>query len=436
VGPIIRICSLALAGMAFGQPAWGNTPDRLVQAYAEARLADIGQRDAEALKRYLSLSREVPNSEVISDRMFEVAIRSGDMATAARSARAIEARGGGSNLTTLIVFADAWRAKDWRAAGEAANRLASGGNLAFMAPILKSWMQVGQGRPPSLPDADADSFFAYYSADQRIYLDLASGRMVEAKAGLRGLAGQSGDHVRDVLITGAYNLQKTDANFARALMRSVIGTAEPLNIITGRRGFSASSGLAPLYARIASALTEQDMAEEALILARAAQWIAPDLMPARLTLADALAANGLRQQALEMLSAATTDAAYRIPLLEKRVDLLIAANKSEEARAAVIEAARQTPRSVAVKLLAARVHEALGDRASVIAAFREMTDAPDFAELAPRQQGAYRLMLASALDSAGDWPNARAELERLLLADPNNAQALNYLGYSLLERSE
>jgi Flp pilus assembly protein TadD len=35
-----------------------------------------------------------------------------------------------------------------------------------------------------------------------------------------------------------------------------------------------------------------------------------------------------------------------------------------------------------------------------------------------------------------NWPGAKAELERLLVVDPNNAQALNYLGYSLLERGE
>jgi Flp pilus assembly protein TadD len=44
------------------------------------------------------------------------------------------------------------------------------------------------------------------------------------------------------------------------------------------------------------------------------------------------------------------------------------------------------------------------------------------------------LLLASAFDRAGDWPSARGEIETLLTVDPNNAQALNYLGYSLLER--
>ena len=46
-------------------------------------------------------------------------------------------------------------------------------------------------------------------------------------------------------------------------------------------------------------------------------------------------------------------------------------------------------------------------------------------------------LLASSLDATGDWPSAKkAELEAGLVLDPNNAQLLNYLGYSLLERNE
>jgi Flp pilus assembly protein TadD len=43
-------------------------------------------------------------------------------------------------------------------------------------------------------------------------------------------------------------------------------------------------------------------------------------------------------------------------------------------------------------------------------------------------------MLASALDANGDWDSARNALEDAAVLDPRNAQILNYLGYSLLER--
>ena len=54
----------------------------------------------------------------------------------------------------------------------------------------------------------------------------------------------------------------------------------------------------------------------------------------------------------------------------------------------------------------------------------------------PRQRAYYHLLLASALDNSDDWPGAIKELEMASTLDPNNAQILNYWGYSLLERNE
>ena len=94
------------------------------------------------------------------------------------------------------------------------------------------------------------------------------------------------------------------------------------------------------------------------------------------------------------------------------------------------------PSRLPPKLLYARALEAAGAMPLVIATYRDMTDAPAFSKLPPRHQASYLLLLASALDQAGDWGAAKHELEKLLALDPNNAQALNYLGYSLLERGE
>ncbi|MGH6781463.1 MAG: tetratricopeptide repeat protein, partial [Sphingomonadaceae bacterium] len=46
------------------------------------------------------------------------------------------------------------------------------------------------------------------------------------------------------------------------------------------------------------------------------------------------------------------------------------------------------------------------------------------------------LLLGSALHEAGDWPGARAALEKALALAPDEAVVLNYLGYAQLERRE
>ncbi|MBL0924073.1 MAG: hypothetical protein IBJ12_06345 [Sphingomonadaceae bacterium] len=411
--------------------------DDLAVRYVSARIAEIGERDRDALTGYVKLYRQAPDSEILADRLFDSAIRSGDMATAVRAARAIELRNAGSNETALVLFADAWRQKNWKLADLAADRLGQGQNLTFMSPMLKSWVRVAQGLNADLPEADpeADGLFAYYSADQRIYLDLASGRLARAKLGLRDIATQSGDHVRDVMIAGAATLAASggDSDFADALMRSANGS--PDGLVAGPAKLPADRGLAALYGRIASALIEQDMPEEGLTMARIGHWISPAQTNVAITLAGAMHANRMTAEALNLLAQQSLTSPYRLNILESRVDLLLASADVAGARAAVAQAMQAQPNSVALKLLSARVEEADGNMGLVTASYREMTEAADFAELPVRQQASYRLLLAAALDRAGDWPAARSELEKLLIVDPNNAQALNYLGYSLLERN-
>lgn len=436
MGPIIRICEFALGAALLARPAAATAPaEDLAGRYATARIAEIGEQDGVALSGYLKLYKQAPDSEILADRLFDSAIRSGDMVAAVRAARAKELRNGSSE-TALLLFADAWRAKNWKMAELAADELAQSGNLGFMASMLKSWVRVAQGQSADLPEAevDADSFFAYYSADQRIYLDLATGRFANAKLGLRAIAAQSGDHVRDVMIAGAEALtgKGGDRAFAEALMRSATGSAEGLS--NGVSKPLVERGLSALFGRISLALTEQQMLAEGLVLARIGNWIAPAQTNVQLALAKALQANGLSDEALKLLEQLPATSPYRLAALESRIDILIAIQKIPEAINIATEAARIVPRSVATKLLFARVQEAAGNIPQVISTYREMTEAPEFSRLPPRQQASYRLLLASALDQVEDWSSAKAELEKLLIVDPNNAQALNYLGYSLLER--
>ena len=83
----------------------------LAARYASARLSEIGEQDQAALKAYLKLYKEAPDSDILVDRLFDSAIRTGDITSAVRAARAQELRNGGNAETTLLLFADAWRAK-------------------------------------------------------------------------------------------------------------------------------------------------------------------------------------------------------------------------------------------------------------------------------------------------------------------------------------
>lgn len=437
MGPIIRICKPAIAAalLASAATASAKTEDAASQ-YANARLAEIGKSDEVAVKAYLKLYRDAPDSEILADRLFESAVRSGDMPTAVRAARAMELRNGGSAETALLLFADAFRSKNWAMADVAAEEVSLGGNFAFMAPMLKSWVRVAQGKSADLPESDeaANAFFAYYSSDQRIYMQLASGEVSAAKFGLRTMATQPGDYVRDLIWTSADVISTNgDKAFAEALLRTVWGVEKPASGKAIAK-FPPADGLSALYRRLGSALVEQDVPEQGLLLTRIADWIAPQSDATRIALARALETNGLPEKAMGQYAAISKDSPYAIPALEGRMELLDGRQRQAEALALVLEAGRQAPNSVAIKLLQARAQEAVGDVPAAIAIYRSLAEASESSGISPRQQGNYRLLLASALDQSGDWPGAQRELEKALVAEPNNAQVLNYLGYSLLER--
>lgn len=437
MGPIIRICKPAFVAvlLATASSASAKTEDAVSQ-YANARLAEIGKSDEIAVKAYLKLYRDTPDSEILADRLFESAVRSGDMPTAVRAARAMALRNGGSAETALLLFADAFRSKNWAVAEQTADRVVLGGNFAFMAPMLKSWVRVAQGKPADLPESDeaANPFFAYYSSDQRIYMQLALGEVSAAKFGLRAMATQSGDDVRDLMLTSANIISANgDKAFADALLRTVWGTEKP-STAKAIAKLAPADGLSALYRRVGAALVEQEVPQQGLLLTRVADWIAPQSDATRMALAKALEANGLPEEAMDQYKAISQNSPYSIPALEGRMELLAGQKRQTEALGLALEAGQRAPNSVAVKLLQARAQEAVGDVSAAIAIYRSLAAASESSSVSARQQGSYRLLLASALDQSGDWPGAQAELEKALVVEPNNAQVLNYLGYSLLER--
>ena len=441
MGRTIPTCKILLvvAGLSASSLAAAKT-DEPVDRYAAARLAEIANREDEALKAYVKLSRDAPDSAVLADRIFDSAIRTGDMAAALRAVRAQELRGEVSSEAPLLLFADAFRRKNWPMALIAADELSSRSNLAFMAPILRSWTNAAQGKPHNLPTADAqvDPLFAYYAEDQRVYFELNAGELATAKQSLRGLAVMGADYTRDVLLSAAPVIRANgDDMFADALIGTAMG-ADRLSVASlppdrkQRASLTPEDGLAAMHVRIASALLEQKIDEPALVLARMAIWYAPDSASANLVLAKALLAQGLDASALETLEKIPSTSPYWPRAIGQRV----AQMEPTAALALARYAVQQWPKSGSLVLVLAQSQETIGDLDGAADSYRRIADAADKGGSTPRQRAGYRLQLARALDNAGNWAGARSNLDAGLVIDPNNAQILNYLGYSLLERQE
>jgi Flp pilus assembly protein TadD len=183
---------------------------------------------------------------------------------------------------------------------------------------------------------------------------------------------------------------------------------------------------------LAHALAEQKQPEKGLYFARLAYWVAPTDDAAKLALAEMLAKQGAVDAAQAMLTSITESSAFWMAAVGVKLEIT-----ADPAKALAVATAASTARPDAknLKLFRARALEQAGDRAAAIAIYRDLT-APAGNEGGLRPRAYVYLMLASALDAQGQWPDARAALEQALQIEPANPQALNYLGYSLLERRE
>lgn len=437
MGPITQICKLSLAVALICAPSLAVAKqDDAVNRYAAARLAEMGNSDEDALKGYFNLYREVPDSAVLAERIFDSAIRVGDVEAALRAVRAQELRGEISAEAPLLLFADAFKKKNWRMALLAADELAARSNFGFVAPILRSWVNVAQRKAADLPAADSqtDPLFAFYTNDQRIYLDLASGNYASAKLSLRNIAAMNGAYVRDLMFRAAPVIKaQGDKAFADALIGTAMGAdRQPMIKSRGGTKFSAADGLSALHVRLAAALLEQNVTDQALVLARLGVLYAPDDDSAKLVLGNAMGANGLDRQAAA-LRATISETSYYWPqaVRDRAVKL-----SPDEAVSLTSAAAGRSPQSMALALLAAQSQEAAKDLDGAAKSYRKIVEMAEIRGMSPPQRAYYHLMLASALDGAGNWVAAREALDQALVLDPNNAQILNYLGYSLLERND
>ena len=214
-----------------------------------------------------------------------------------------------------------------------------------------------------------------------------------------------------------------------ALARELLAAGKPI----GGAVETPTRGVAFFYASLASDLVRDRAAAFALTLARYAQFLDPQSPFVALAAAQSLAANGLDTEALAALDGIRTGSAYMPLADESRLALLERLGRGADAVTLATALAAGSTR--------AADHVRLGDllgrldrRAEAATAYQAAIDAPDQAG-APAPWGLYMLK-GSALVQHGDWEGGRSALRKAVELGPDQATALNFLGYSMLERRE
>lgn len=413
-------------------PAHADVPQSLA-AYVKARAADADGAVETASAAYGAALAGSPSNPVVAIRAYREALAAGDLALARQAVAVLQSAGVAPADAAVLATADAVAAHDWEAANAAADRMANG-PLEFLGPVIKAWVAFDRGDAGAakLLDKGDSGLARRFNAENRALLLIAGGKIDDGATELRILLGASAGNL-DLRVNAAELLAHAGReDLARAV---IAGDDRVLTALRERLGDgtepSAVFGVSRLFTRLAADLVRGEARPLAIVLGRAAMLLDPQDDRARLILADALSVDGAERRAVALLDEVGPESIYAAPALAAKVTVL---DRAGEDRRAL-----ETAAAVAhAKGADAEDMQRYGDM--LVAAGRYGEAADSYAQAMTRVEGnpgwILYLQRGGALEQAGRWAEARPLLEKAVALAPDQAVALNYLGYAQLVRGE
>lgn len=403
-----------------------NAAPQPLAAYLSGRVAAAEGRSAAAAGDYAIALTGWPDDPAVAVRAYREAMISGDAALAQRAARVMEAENVAPIDVALLDLANAARKNDRKAYDAALTRI-DGGALRILSPVLRAWAAWDRKQPveAALDSAGKEPVALRLADEHRILLAIAARRMDDPAA---RLLLETMRAPADTRIAAAEMMAgRGDEAEARGLLTDPLVSAD--RRMLGRKpdlGF----GVSRLLARIGAELIGEGPRPLVIALARTALLADPANDRARLLMSEALVKDEAWDAAIAALDGVDPDRAFAHRAAVVRIGLLGEAGRSAEA----LTAAERLANSPAAGVDDWQVY---ADQ--LIAAKRPADAAPWYERVTradPPLPWAAWLQYGGALDQAGHKDEADAALARAVALGPDEPLALNYLGYSRIERGQ
>jgi tetratricopeptide (TPR) repeat protein len=438
---------LAAAMVLPAAPASASVDDTAaLTAYMRARAADGSGAAEQAARNYGAALALAPANEVLAARALSQAIAAGDRGLALQAARVLDSAGKLAPDGRLLLVGDAFRTKRWKEAQVQIERLEQDEVFSFMTPLLRAWLAQGsgKGKPLTLLEATSGNALASaYASEHRPLLLIAGGKAKEGALALEPLLEDESIRSQRLRIAAAATLvRKGSRTEALAILkgdsdalveaRKRIGSGQRL----GGEILTPAAGMAELVGRMALDLNGQEVPQLALSFARLATFLAPESAEAWLIAADLLAGQGRHEAALAALARVPRDDVFAGNAAERRMAVLVEADRTSEALAEARQAVAERPSEIDNW---SRLGDILGqsrNHREAAAAYGKALDLVKTGAGTRNPLWALWLLRGSALTQAGDWAAGKTALEEARRLAPDQAVVLNFLGYSQLERRE
>lgn len=417
-----------------------------VASYLSGRIAQ-NAGDGKAAARLLTeaLAHD-PGNTALLKRAFLLQLAEGNTAEALTLARRAADAEAPPFAAFALLVADDLAAGRPAAARERLARAPTEGMGQYITPLLAAWTEVAAGAPDAALEkleklGGAPGFVALRHLQTALIEDLRGNADAAADAYARAMVG--GAPLRLVQLAGNFHERRGRPEQARALyaafarenpehpalqdsMARLEAGGTPPRMVADAR-----DGLAEALFDVAAALHQEAMTEPALLYARMSLHLKPLQPLARLMAGDILQARGRFEEALAEYRRVEGAVGVTWAARLRETEALRRLDRGDEAVAMLEAMAAERPDRTDALLQLGDIHRIAGrDEAAVETYGRAL------ARLSPPERDDWVLYYARAmaLEGAGRWQEAEADLRRALELNPDNSSVLNFLGYAWADR--
>lgn len=427
----------------------GPASDTVYGDFLVAREAAASRDVHEAARRYLDALSRDPENSMLLQRAFLYSVQAGQMDNAASLARRVVSSGQNTLTARLVLAAEASRRGDWpMARAEIDAMLAT--DQGISSRLVSYWIMAGEGR-----GADARRELARASG-QRGFEVLGDyhGALMAALLGdrtgadalfIRAVEASEGKSGRVLSAYAAFLEEAGSIESARAVIDRGLGALpeNPLLTVTRQRiGTGANlawrvktpvQGMAEALFNLATVFDTENGLDAPVIYLQVAMWLNPDLVSARLVLAELFEEGERYEDAIAIYQTVSRDEPLYVSALVAEAINLNRLKRSDEAVALL-------NRAVDEGYTHSQLVMALGDierdRKNWDAAAAAYSVAIDAITTAEERHWLVYFARGIAYERGKRWAEAEADLRRSLELKPDQPAVLNYLGYSYVDRGE
>ena len=438
---ILLLIILSIAGMVRAEISFGG--------YLAGRHA-LSTKDFDAASTYLSraIEDDIENPELLNG-LISVQVSLGDIGAAKSSSDNLDFLGVQTQLSNMVKIAIQLRNRDFDNAKQQIEN--EQGINPLLDKIVTGWAFADQG---NFEDAETifdeigkGSSLAQFSQMQKASMLAAYGRYESALNTIENLEKNSNRISIDTralkvqLLLKLDNKEEATEYFSKIFGDGVNSDAAYLrmqvedhpNAYAIEESLSLEAGIAYAFYAIADILKDDADPNTALLYVRLAQYLNENSQKAILLAADLLEQMGQYDLAVAEYAKISPSSSYFLSSELGRVGVLRDGGKTEAALEVLYYLSREFSDS-------GIVHNSLGDFLRREERYSEAKIAYDRAVDIYRENNnvSWVVLYARGIthERLQEWDKAEADFRNALTINPDQANVLNYLGYSLIDRGE